>query len=33
MTLTCEDIKTYLDRYIDKFKSSGVSIIWGWLQR
>ena len=28
MTLTCEDIKTYLDRYIDKFKSSGVSISW-----
>ena len=28
MTLTCEDIKTYLDRYIDKFKSSGVSIRW-----
>ena len=28
MKLTCEDIKTYLDRYIDKFKSSGVSISW-----
>ena len=28
MTLTCEDIKTYLDKYIDKFKSSGVSISW-----
>ena len=28
MTLTCEDIKTYLDRYIDKFKSSGVSFNW-----
>lgn len=26
--ITCEDIKTYLDRYIDKFKSSGVSISW-----
>ena len=26
--ITCEDIKTYLDRYIDKFKSSGVSFNW-----
>ena len=26
--ITCEDIKTYLDRYIDKFKSSGAAIIW-----
>jgi len=28
MTFTCEVIKTYLDRYIDKFKSSGVSVSW-----
>ena len=27
--ITCEDIKTYLDRYIDKFKSSGALIIRG----
>ena len=26
--ITCEDIKIYLDRYIDKFKSSGISISW-----
>ena len=28
MKITCEDIKTFLDKYIDKFKSSGVSITW-----
>lgn len=28
MKLTCKDIKTYLDKYIDKFKSTGVSIGW-----
>ena len=28
MKITCEDIKTYLDKYIDKFKGSGASISW-----
>lgn len=28
MKITCENIKTYLDRYIDKFKGSGAVIEW-----
>lgn len=28
MKITCEDIKTYLDKYIDKFKGTGASIEW-----